>query len=248
MESGLDYFGKRAILRNRNHGMKNFRRKFWAEWVRPLILPFVLISAAKSAFADFEYVPTGSMKPTILEGDVVLVNKLAYDLKVPFTTAHLAQWKDPSPGDVVVCFEPGDGTRLVKRVVALPGDTVELRQERLIVNGRPMAYGPLAADQVRDLDPAERARAVFASEAMPGRTHSVMALPGIPALRTFGPVRVPAGSYFVMGDNRDNSKDSRYFGFVPRREIVGRAETVLLSGDLGHYLRPRFDRFFSRLR
>lgn len=215
--------------------------------MRPLILPFVVITAAKSALADFEYVPTGSMKPTILEGDVVIVSKLAYDLKVPFTKLRLAHWKDPLAGDIVVCFEPGDGTRLVKRVVGLPGDTVELRNERLFVNGIPMSYQSLPALKVRDMDPAERAKAIFASETLKARAHSMMALPGMPALRTFGPIQVPAGNYFVMGDNRDNSKDSRYFGCVPRAEIVGEAKAVLLSGDLDHYLRPRFDRFFSKL-
>jgi len=227
--------------------MKKFIRIFWSDWVRPLVLPILVVSAAKSALADFEYVPTGSMKPTILEGDVVIVNKLAYDLKVPFTTYRLALWKNPAAGDIVVCFEPGDGTRLVKRVVGLPGDRVELRNDRLFVNGRAMTYQPLAAGAVRDMDPAERSKAVFASEDLQSRAHSVMALPAVAAWRTFGPIQVPAGEYFVMGDNRDNSKDSRYFGCVPRREIVGEADTILVSGDLDHYLNPRFDRFLSKL-
>ena len=100
-------------------------RQFWREWIRPLVLPFILITAAKSALADINFVPSGSMQPTILEGDEVVVNKLAYDLKVPFTTFHLAHWGDPARGDIVVCFEPGNGIRLVKRVIGLPGDTIE---------------------------------------------------------------------------------------------------------------------------
>ena len=227
--------------------MKKLLRIIWVEWARPLLLPLIFVTAAKSAIADFEYVPTGSMKPTILEGDVVLVNKLAYDLKVPFTTVHLAHWSDPVAGNIVVLFEPGDGTRLVKRVVGLPGDTVELRNERLFVNGRPMSYGPLPAAAVRDMDPNERAGSVFAAEVLQGHVHSVMVIPAMPAKRTFGPIRIPAGNYFVMGDNRDNSKDSRYFGCVPRDQIVGEAEAVLVSGDLNHSFRPRFDRFFSQL-
>ncbi len=74
-----------------------------------------------------------------------------------------------------------------------------------------------------------------------------MALPGYPALRDFGPVTVPAGEYFMMGDNRDNSRDSRYFGFIARQEIIGEAKAVFVSGDLKHWLRPRLDRFFSSL-
>ncbi|HVU25182.1 MAG TPA: signal peptidase I [Opitutus sp.] len=224
-------------------------RHLWREWIRPLALPLLLITAAKSAIADVNRVPSGSMKPTVLEGDVVFVNKLAYDLKVPFTTTHVAHWADPARGDIVVCFEPGKGTRLVKRVVGLPGDTIELRREVLFVNGAPLAYSSLSAEppDVRALEPAERASALFAREQLGAHSHLVMVLPRLPALRTFGPVTVSAGSYFVMGDNRDNSEDSRFFGAVPRDQIVGRAQGVFVSADLAHWLRPRFDRFFSAL-
>lgn len=221
----------------------------WRDWVRPLALPFLLITAGKSALADINYVPSGSMQPTILCGDVVFINKLAYDLRVPFTTTRLARWADPTRGDIVVCFAPDDGTRLVKRLVAVPGDTVELRRDTLFINGTPATYSPLAheARGVRDLEPAERNRAVFANETLRGRTHAVMALPAQPALRDFGPVTVPAGHYFAMGDNRDNSRDSRFFGFMPRAEIIGEAKAVVASADTAHWLRPRFSRFFSRL-
>src|SRR3954469_6992052 len=120
-------------------------RYLWREWIRPLALPLLLVAGAKSALADINYVPSGSMKPTILEGDVLFVNKLAYDLKVPFTTHHLAQWSNPAHGDIVVCFAPDDGTRLVKRVVGLPGDTIELRHNSLLLNGRPVTYSALEA-------------------------------------------------------------------------------------------------------
>jgi len=223
----------------------------WREWIRPLALPFLLITAAKSALADINYVPSGSMQPTILAGDVVFINKLAYDFRVPFTFARLARWAEPARGDIVVCFAPDDGTRLVKRVVGQPGDTVELRNGTLFLNGAPQAYAPLAADTrgVRDLEPAERNAAVFARESLgaAGRAHAVMALPARGALRNFGPVRVPAGHYFMMGDNRDKSRDSRFFGFMPRREIIGEVKAVAVSADLAHWLRPRFDRFFTRL-
>ncbi len=222
-------------------------RYLWRQWIRPLALPFLLITAAKSALADINFVPTGSMKPTILEGDVVFINKLAYDLRVPFTTLRLAHWSTPARGDIVVCFAPDDGTRLVKRVVGQPGDSIELRHDILYVNGAAQSYAPLAASATRDLDPAERATSVFARETLGSRAHAVMALPGRPALRDFGPVRIPAGSYFMMGDNRDNSRDSRYFGFMPRAEIIGEARTVVASADLAHWLRPRFDRFFTPL-
>ena len=227
--------------------IKSFTSYLWREWVRPLALPVLVIVSAKSAIADINYVPTGSMKPTILEGDVVFVNKLAYDLRVPFTFTRIAGWADPERGDIVVCFSPADGARLVKRVIGVPGDVVELRDGGLLLNGELLSYAPLPAEVSRDLEPPERQHARFARETLGSRAHAVMALPGVPARRSFAPLRVPAGQYFMMGDNRDNSLDSRFFGFVPRREIIGEAKGVVVSADLNHWLRPRFSRFFTGL-
>src|SRR6266540_5139167 len=98
---------------------KKLFHHLWREWIRPLALPFIAIMAAKSALADMNPVPSGSMQPTVLPGDVVFVNKLAYDFKIPFTTRHVAEWGDPQRGDIVVCFSPSDGTRLLKRVVGV---------------------------------------------------------------------------------------------------------------------------------
>src|SRR5262245_40087463 len=100
--------------------MKKSLRWLWKEWVKPLMICGLLVGSIRSAVADWNDVPTGSMKPTILEGDRVVVNKLAYDLKVPFTTWHVAEWGNPQRGDIVVFFSPVDGTRLVKRVIGLP--------------------------------------------------------------------------------------------------------------------------------
>src|SRR5437868_11123609 len=111
---------------------------------RSLVFVVLVVLSFRSSIADWNDVPSGSMKPTILEGDRVFVNKLAYDLKVPFTTWHLAEWSSPQRGEIVVFFSPKDGTRLVKRVVGLPGDVVELRENRLIINGTAMDYQPLA--------------------------------------------------------------------------------------------------------
>src|SRR5829696_6834967 len=100
---------------------------------RPLAILLVVLLAARSSLADWNDVPTGSMNPTILEGDRIFVNKLAYDLKVPFTTWHVAEWSDPRRGDVVVFYSPVDGDRMVKRVAAVPGDTVAMVNNRLVV-------------------------------------------------------------------------------------------------------------------
>jgi len=98
--------------------------RFLHRHVRPFAFMVLLLCTFRSSIADWNDVPTGSMNPTILEGDRIFVNKLAYDLKLPFTTWHVAAWGDPGRGDVVVFYAP-DGTRMVKRVVGLPGDTSE---------------------------------------------------------------------------------------------------------------------------
>src|SRR5215475_14361701 len=126
-------------------------RHLWRREVRPLLLLALIVCSIRSSLADWNDVPTGSMKPTILEGDYVFVNKLAYDLKVPFTTLHLAEWSAPKRGDIVVFYSPKDGTRLVKRTVGLPGDTVELRGDKLIINGETVEYKSIADELVPDL-------------------------------------------------------------------------------------------------
>ena len=222
-------------------------RHWWRQEIRPLLVLALVLFAVRSSLADWNDVPSGSMKPTILEGDRIFVNKLAYDLKVPFTTWHLAEWSNPQRGDIVVFYSPHDGTRLVKRVVGLPGDTIELWNEQLVINGNPVDYAPLGAEISGQLPAAERQGGRFATERLPAHPHAVMALPGLPAKRTFGPVSVPDGHYFMMGDNRDNSFDSRYFGVVERQRIVGRATAVVLSLDRNHDWLPRGRRFFSPL-
>src|SRR3984957_8047964 len=128
--------------------------KLWREW-RGLMLTILILTAVRSAIADWNDVPSGSMNPTIVEGDRVFVNKLAYDLKIPFTTRHIAQWSDPKRGDIVVFFSPADGIRLVKRVIGLPGDSIELVNDRLFINGVPAVYQPLPESVGSDL-PANR--------------------------------------------------------------------------------------------
>jgi signal peptidase I len=218
----------------------------WREWIKPLALVSAIVFPFKSAIADWNWVPSGSMKPTILEGDLVLVNKLAYDFKVPFTLQRLAQWDDPARGDIVVFFSPHDGTRLVKRVIALPGDTLEMRNNVLLLNGKAMDYRIL--DRVPfSKEIFEDARAMIASERNEEGSHLVMSFPSRPAARTFGPVTVPAGKYFVMGDSRDNSFDSRFFGVVDREQIIGRTKHVVLSFNKNHFYAPRLKRTLAPL-
>jgi signal peptidase I len=228
--------------------MKEKASWLWREWIRPLLVVGIVLGSFRSAIADWNDVPTGSMKPTILEGDRVFVNKLAYDLRVPFTMARLGRWADPSRGDIVVLISPHDGKRLVKRVIGIPGDTVELRDDRLVVNGQPAEYSPADPQVVARLGDERPASATVETETTGGRRHFVMVDPATAAMPSFRPVIVPTGRYLVMGDNRDNSFDSRWFGFVERYRILGRVTAVVASVNLNHYFAPRWSRFFSPLR
>lgn len=228
--------------------VRNYVHRFWKEWRATILIIVFVVIPVKSSLADWNWVPTGSMNPTILEGDLIYVDKVAYDLRFPLTSYRLARWSDPQRGDIVVCFSPDDGTRLVKRVVGLPGDTVEMRNDMLLLNAEPVEYQRIDSQYAEPLPDKVKDKCVLAMEDLDGCTHAVMSVPSISAMRNFGPVAVPEGSYFVMGDNRDNSRDSRYFGFVERKSIVGRARGVIGSLDITDRYQPRLGRFFSSLK
>jgi signal peptidase I len=221
--------------------------KIWREY-RGALLLFALLFAFRSAWADWVTVPTGSMNPTIIEGDRVLVDKHGYGLRVPFTLVHLTAGSDPTRGDIVVFDSPRDGTSLVKRVVAVPGDVVALEGEALVVNGQRARYRDASDDPVHGLLETTQAQDPLPlREEGSGPDHDILLLPERLSHGRYGPLRVPAGMYFVLGDNRDNSADSRYFGFVPRRNIVGRATRVVTSFNPERYYLPRTDRLLLPL-
>jgi signal peptidase I len=218
----------------------------WRSWGFSLVVALLIATSFKSAIADWNDIPTGSMEPTILIGDRIFVNKLAYDLKVPYTTSHIARWSDPKRGDIVVFYSPKDGKRLVKRVIGLPGDTLAMRQNRLFINGQFAKYESPDKEIIDQFEIDQKTHHVFFNENLTGKQHAVMFSPLRPSLNTFAPIIIPKGQYFMMGDNRDNSADSRFFGFVDRKLIVGRATMVVISKE-GSYLHPRWDRFFKDL-
>jgi signal peptidase I len=215
---------------------------------KSLLLFFALMMVFRSAFADWMYVPTGSMNPTIVEGDRILVNKMAYGLRVPFTTQRLTHGSDPQRGDIVIFPSPKDDITLVKRVIGIPGDTVEMRDERLTINGKQIPYAPTVDAADADLLQSTRAEnRYYLSEDLGGRTHSVLLLPRHATLRTFGPIIIPPDRYLMLGDSRDNSEDGRFFGLVARESIVGKAFKVAYSLDSDRWYRPRADRFLAPL-
>jgi len=220
--------------------------KHWLRGNKGFIAFLLLFGVFRTAVADWNPIPSGSMRPNLLEGDVVFVNRLAYDLKLLLTNRMLVRLGEPQRGDVVTFYSPTDGTHLIKRLIALPGDVVEMRDERLTINGSPVDY------QQRDTvsEPLPDGRVVDAlrlAETIDGHAHQVQVLPQIEARRDFAPVTIPADQFMMLGDNRDNSADSRYIGLVPRNLLIGRAERVLVSADLLGNWHPRMERFGKSL-
>jgi signal peptidase I len=233
--------------RQRLGKMRTLGRWFWREWGLIAVFVVFVVVPVKSSLADWNWVPTGSMNPTILEGDLIYVNKVAYDLRVPLTLHRLASWSEPQRGDVIIFLSPEDGTRLVKRVIGRPGDTVEMRRNVLFLNGRPLDYHQTGRDCPVHLPGDVAATGILTLEDLDRTVHPVISVPGLGAMRSFGSRVVPEGCYFVMGDNRDVSRDSRYFGFVPRQNILGRAGAVVLSFDITGMYQPRIERFLTGL-
>ncbi|MCE3263350.1 MAG: lepB [Pseudoduganella sp.] len=211
------------------------------------IVFLLTLGVFRTAIADWNPIPSASMHPNLLEGDVVFVNRVAYDLKVPLTDLSVSRLGEPQRGDVVTFFSPLDRTRLIKRVAALPGDRVEIRNERLIINGKASAYAVLG-DAVERIEQVGELTALQLQEHNASASYSIQVLPQVAAKRDFGPVTVPAGSYLMLGDNRNNSHDSRYIGFVPRELLIGRAERILVSADITGNWMPRTDRIGMSLR
>lgn len=218
----------------------------WIKENRGFVLFLIGFGLFRTAVADWNPIPSGSMRPTLLEGDVVLVNRLAYDLKLPLTDIVLSRLGEPQRGDIVTFSSPTDGTRLIKRLVALPGDRVEMRDEVLLINGVAARYEtPEALSEQRE--DGSTVGALRLTEEIGGRPRRIQWLDGGAARNSFGPLVVPADSYLMLGDNRDDSADSRYIGCVPRHLLIGQARKILVSADIkGNWL-PRLERLGQSL-
>ena len=216
--------------------MKSKLSNFWQQ-NKSIFIFVVLMMFFRSAVADWSDVPTGSMKPTIVEGDRIFVNKMAYDIRVPFTHISLAKLSDPSTGDIVIFDSKVSEQRLVKRVIGVPGDKVAMVNNQLVINGKVLGY------QVeQELDDK-----VIFTEQLANHSNRIQVTKNLTPLSAFSSVTVPEDQYLVLGDNRNNSADSRVIGFVPRDEIVGKSTHVVFSLDYDQYFLPRADRFWQQL-
>jgi signal peptidase I len=220
---------------------------FWREYRATFAFLFLMLMF-RSAWADWMSVPTGSMNPTILEGDRILVDKHVFGLRLPWTLVRLTDGRDPQRGEIVVFDPPSDGPTLVKRVIGVPGDVVAIDERGLTINGEHANYSPGDPARVATLlaKTREREPAVYREGGVVPE-HDMLRMPVASSRQYFGPVRVPEDMYLVLGDNRDNSADSRYIGFVPRRNIIGLTSRVAVSFNPENYYLPRGGRYFDSL-
>ena len=197
---------------------KSKAHKIFHDWLPSLVLiSFMLI--ARSTLADHYFVPSGSMENTLIPGDHVVVNKAAYGLRVPFTNQVIALQEDPQRGEVVIFDSPESGIRLIKRVVAIGGDQVSVKNGRVSINGQLLVIqqSPLVENYGSRQAPLNLADGGG---------------PDLPA------IRVPEGHVLVLGDHRGNSRDGRFFGTVPIGELYGRATAVFLRESDGLLWQP----------
>lgn len=189
-------------------------------------------------------IPSGSMLPTLFAGDFILVNKFTYGIRLPVLHGKVFALGEPARGDVVVFRWPPDPSKdFIKRVVGLPGDRIVYRDRQLFINDQPISY--LSEGEFTDPRAPEVYGALSLQEDLQTARHRVLHMDLRPARDA--DVTVPAGHYFVMGDNRDGSDDSRRWGFVPEENLVGRAFFIWMSWDSFRHL-PAFDRIGSVIR
>jgi signal peptidase I len=210
---------------------ENAREPILVEYARSFFPVILIVLVFRSFLAEPFRIPSGSMMPTLLVGDFILVNKFAYGLRLPVLDKKMVAIGEPERGDVIVFRFPKDPSQdYIKRVIGLPGDEIVYRDKVLSINGKevPRTY----IEPYSGIDEESRALANAGTETMlellPEIEHRILEIPGIqrgPAVA----VTVPKGHYFVMGDNRDNSQDSRFWGFVPEQNLVGKAFVIWMS-------------------
>lgn len=204
----------------------------WVEYARSFFPVFLLVLLLRSFLVEPFRIPSGSMMPTLLVGDFILVNKFSYGIRLPVTDTKLIDLGSPRRGDVVVFRYPEDpSTPFIKRVVGLPGDEIAYYDKVLYINGEPAEQKAL--DTYSGVGSGvNMTGASLREEGFVDSDHLILVQPGLPSAE--GRIVVPPDSYFVLGDNRDNSRDSRYWGTVPDENLIGRAFFIWMNWDWGH--------------
>jgi signal peptidase I len=218
------------------------RQPWWLEYSASFFPVILVVFVVRSFVVEPFKIPSGSMVPTLLVGDFILVNKFDYGIRLPITNTKITEGRPLERGDVVVFRYPKDeSVDYIKRVIGLPGDTVAYQDKQLTINGKPMPETPLPDY----LDEERLGYAKQFEENLDGRKNAILNNPAVPPFivgaedypyrdnctyNARGVIcKVPPGNYFMMGDNRDNSADSRYWGFAPDKNIVGRAFFIWMN-------------------
>jgi signal peptidase I len=213
MENLLD----RQVGRQRSH------RRSFQEYSEAFVVALIATTLIRAFFFQAFEIPSGSMEPTLLVGDHILVNKFIYGIRIPFTGKRWPRFRKPRRGDVVVFVYPVDRSKdFIKRVIGASGDTVEIRNKTIFINGR----------EVEDPHAHFYSNVIYPGDEVPRDN--------------MGPIKVPDGALFVMGDNRDNSYDSRFWGFVPVRDVVG--EALIIYWSSRNIIDVRLNRFLKVIR
>jgi signal peptidase I len=198
--------------------MKNINKNIVKEYAETIIIAILIALFIRTFLVQAFKIPSGSMKETLLIGDHILVNKFLYGIKIPFLRKTIVPISDPEQGDVIVFIYPIDRSKdFIKRVIAVAGDTIEIKDKKIFIN----------SSLYNDGHGVYTDNLIF-PRAMQPRDN-------------FGPVTVPEGSLFVMGDNRDQSLDSRFWGFVNLKDVLGKAFVIYWSWD-GNDHSPRWNR------
>ena len=212
------------------------------DYARSFFPIFLIVLILRSFLVEPFRIPSGSMIPTLLVGDFILVNKYTYGIRLPLINKKIIELGVPARGDVVVFRYPQDpSTPFIKRVVGLPGDQIEYRDRRLFINQQEISPEYLGT-YVGIKSSAQHTGAKLAKEDLMGYSHDILLTPRANNPSFSGVV--PAENYFVLGDNRDNSRDSRYWGYVPDENLVGRAFMIWMNWDGG----PELERIGSKIR
>ena len=182
------------------------------EYIEAILLAILIAFFIRTFVIQAYKIPSGSMKPTLLIGDHILVSKSSYGIKLPFIRSTIIPIGEPKRGDIVVFIYPEDRSKdFIKRLIGVPGDTVEVRNKKILLNGLPF-------DDVHGV-----------------HSDSIIIPGSVQPRDNFGPVKVPEGSLFVMGDNRDESYDSRFWGFVNKKDVLGKALIIYWSWNQQEY-------------
>lgn len=230
---------------NENQGRPNFfnriRNCVLYEYAKILVVGFFLAMALRSSIVEANWIPSESMRPTLDAGDYLFVNKLAYQVRIPFVGSRLFSTFKVKRGDIVTFPAPDDPEiTYIKRAIGLPGDKIQVINGRLHLNGEPVP-NKLLPESAEDAGQFK-----IYNETLSNRSFTIRRLPDNRPHGDTTSITVPPDSLFVMGDNRDRSRDSRYFGFVPIESVKGKAVFRLFSLDTSKW-RFRLDRFATLL-